>query len=193
MRAHNSGTISFTSEGAISHRYAVRLLLILALLGSGLGLAQAQEQERKLLDRVLKPDMSLQSDLQKKQFVPGGAVETKQARTKWFFLRKRSPEKEFAGVRNYDAKTFATQQSRFAASRADVSTRSQLQKMSEPYPAPGYGGVKAAGDGTRRVSTSEFANSTRPFLVRGKSQKALSQQDKQLTIDEVRELLNKNK
>ena len=34
---------------------------------------------------------------------------------------------------------------------------------------------------------------TRPFLVQGKSQKALSQQDKPLTIDQVRELLNKNK
>jgi hypothetical protein len=34
---------------------------------------------------------------------------------------------------------------------------------------------------------------TRPFLAHGKSQKALSAQDRALTIDEVRELLNKNK
>jgi hypothetical protein len=38
----------------------------------------------------------------------------------------------------------------------------------------------------------EFSG-TRPFLVRGKSQKALSAQDRPLSIDDVRELLNKNK
>lgn len=32
-----------------------------------------------------------------------------------------------------------------------------------------------------------------PFLDRGKSQKALSARDKPLTIEQVRELLNKNK
>ena len=44
----------------------------------------------------------------------------------------------------------------------------------------------------RTYPVSEFSG-TRPFLVRGKSQKALSQQDRPLSIDEVRELLNKNK
>ena len=34
---------------------------------------------------------------------------------------------------------------------------------------------------------------TGPFLGQGKSQKALHAQDRPLTIDEVRELLNKNK
>ena len=33
----------------------------------------------------------------------------------------------------------------------------------------------------------------RPFLGQGKSQKALSAQDRPLTIEQVRELLNKNK
>jgi len=33
----------------------------------------------------------------------------------------------------------------------------------------------------------------RPFLDQGKSQKSLSAQNKQLTIEQVRELLNKNK
>jgi hypothetical protein len=45
---------------------------------------------------------------------------------------------------------------------------------------------------SRAIATRDFASS-RTFLDQGKSQKALSQQDKPLTIEQVRELLNKNK
>ena len=44
----------------------------------------------------------------------------------------------------------------------------------------------------RAIATGNFTNS-RAFLDKGKSQKALSQQSKPLTIEQVRELLNKNK
>src|SRR3954470_9974417 len=121
--------------------------------------------------------MSLQNDMQSKQFSPGGTVETKQATTKWFFLRKRTPEKEFAGARDYDVKTFATQQSRFTSTQANLSTRSQLPKMHDPYPAPGYTGVKRSADADRVVQTDQFVNAQRPFLVQGKSQKFLSAKD----------------
>jgi hypothetical protein len=45
---------------------------------------------------------------------------------------------------------------------------------------------------TKKYATRDFAGN-RPFLGQGKSQKALHAQDRPLTIDEVRELLNKNK
>ena len=44
----------------------------------------------------------------------------------------------------------------------------------------------------KKVASSEFTGS-RPFLDKGKSQKAISQHDTPLTIEQVRELLNKNK
>jgi hypothetical protein len=47
-------------------------------------------------------------------------------------------------------------------------------------------------DVNKRKETNDFAGN-RPFLEQGKSQKALSQQKPSLTIEEVRELLNKNK
>ena len=45
---------------------------------------------------------------------------------------------------------------------------------------------------TKKYATRDFAGN-RPFLGQGKSQKALHAQERPLTIDEVRELLNKNK
>ncbi|MGI8819451.1 MAG: hypothetical protein ACR2ID_01035 [Chthoniobacterales bacterium] len=177
----------------ISHRHRVRLAFVLALLVGTAIVARGQDQERKLLDRVLKPDMSLQNEMQTKRFDPRGRTETKQAPTKSFSVVDRRQEKQFGGSRNYDAKAFATRQSRDENSQANLSTRTRIVKADSPYPAPGYAGVKASWDGDKAVATRGFSHGDRPFLVRGKSQTALSQQNRQLTIDEVRELLNKNK
>jgi hypothetical protein len=52
--------------------------------------------------------------------------------------------------------------------------------------------IRTAHDSNRIAQSGEFAGE-RPFLDKGKSQKSLSQPSKPMTIDEVRELLNKNK
>jgi hypothetical protein len=57
--------------------------------------AHAQQQEQKLLDRLLKPEMSLENSAQGKQFTAGGATIDKQARTKSFYVRDRRAEKQF--------------------------------------------------------------------------------------------------
>ena len=54
-----------------------------------------------------------------------------------------------------------------------------------------YGSRVAPENGNSLVVTPFAGN--RPFLGRGKSQKALNAQDTPLTIEQVRELLNKNK
>jgi hypothetical protein len=172
----------------------VRLVLVSVALFLSIAVpARAQKQEQKLVDRLLKPDMSLNNNMQSKQFTVRNKTETKQARTKWFFLRKRTPEKQFADVRNYKAKSFTPRQSQFQTTEASLRTRSRIPNGERAYPVPGYSGVKPLPDGEKSVESFAFADSSRPFLVRGKSQKALSQQDTPLTIDQVRELLNKNK
>ena len=50
-------------------------LLILA----GLPCVRGQDQEHKLVDRLLKPDMTLQNDAQHKKFVSDGASMNKRA------------------------------------------------------------------------------------------------------------------
>ncbi len=171
----------------------MRTWIILGLLACGIAAADAQEQERKLIDRVLKPDMSLQNNLQTKQFSVRGNAPTKSAHTKTFYVADRRQEKQFGGSRSVTPKMFAAQQSRFQEAQANLSTRTRIAKAETPFAAADYAGVKRSWDSNKAVETSSFAASDRPFLVRGKSQKALSQQNKELTIDDVRELLNKNK
>lgn len=166
--------------------------LLIALVFLFVAHAQAQEQERKLLDRILKPDTTLQSSEQNKQFVVGGGeVMTKQAPTRWFFFKKRSAEKEYAGVKNFQAKEFSTNTSRYAKQQADTSTRNKLTKVDEPYRTTAYV-TRNAHDSSKVAETSDYRD-VRPFLVKGKSQSSLNPHDRPMTIDEVRELLNKNK
>ena len=53
-------------------------------------------------------------------------------------------------------------------------------------------GTRVAPENGSNLAAAPFAGN-RPFLGRGKSQKALSARDTPLTIEQVRELLNKNK
>ena len=53
-------------------------------------------------------------------------------------------------------------------------------------------GVRDAPQAGKKIASRAYAG-TRPFLDEGKSQKSLNQQNAPLTIDQVRELLNKNK
>jgi hypothetical protein len=169
----------------------VRALLVSAVFLATVITARAQQQEQKLLDRLLKPDVSLESNLQQKQFTAAGGTIDKRARTKLFYVRDRRAEKRFV-TGDFRTKTFGTRRSRYQQQEASLATRTKITKLETPYPAPGYGGVRAAAEGDKEVEVSQYAD-TRPFLGRGKSQKGLSAQDRPLTIDEVRELLNKNK
>ncbi len=53
-------------------------------------------------------------------------------------------------------------------------------------------GTRDAPQADKKVATRTYAEN-RPFLDEGKSQKSLNRQNAPLTIEQVRELLNKNK
>ena len=144
------------------------------------------------MDRLLKPDMSLQNSQQEKKFVARGSTVTKQTPTKNFHVRDRTPEKGFF-ARLFATKDFNAKRSRsrYEDMQASLATRT-IAKAEVPYPTAAYREVETAREAERTADVSEF-DGTRPFLLKGKSQKALSQKDRPLTIDEVRELLNKNK
>ena len=155
-------------------------------------IADAQEQDKKLLDRLLKPDTTLQNGAQGRQFTAGGATITKTAPTKSFHVATRKAERGFWNTRQISSAEFRTQSSRDGERAASLATRTQIAKADVPYSTTSYAGVRAAPDADRAAPVSDYPD-TRPFLGRGKSQKALSAQNHPLTIDEVRELLNKNK
>ncbi|MDQ2918994.1 MAG: hypothetical protein M3R10_03850 [Verrucomicrobiota bacterium] len=181
------------NDDAGSHVFAVvRAVLFFCALSCLISQALAQEQEKKLLDRLLKPDMTLQNDAQEKKFVAGGETITKKAPVKFFFFRKRDPEKGFWDTRQVATKKFSTANSADGGKTANLSTRTRIAKADLPYATAMYGDIRTAHDATKSVATSDYP-ATRPFLGKGKSQKSLNAQNQPLTIDEVRELLNKNK
>lgn len=145
------------------------------------------------MDRLLKPDMSLQNGAQTKQFVATGAAATRSAPTKTFQFSQRSLGKKFSGIKEIRPVEFQTTTSRFQRRVANLKSRNELTEARTSYAAGTYSGVRQASDAQKSISTSEFDDASRPFLVQGKSQKSLSAKDEPLTLEQVRELLNKNK
>ena len=153
----------------------------------------AQEQENKLVNRLLRPDMTLQNNAQKKKFVAAGAPLDRHATVREFYWQEKTNTKKFANTRTRE---FSSQQynSRSFHGNKDspnLNTKT-IHKSDLVFRTQTAIGVRAAVNADKKVSGREYAEN-RPFLDRGKSQKALSQQNRPLTIDEVRELLNKNK
>jgi hypothetical protein len=146
----------------------------------------AQEQERKLVDRLLSPDTKLSNSDQNKKFTGGTEAPTRSASTKTFYVSDKKLTKTFVADRQAPTSTFGTH---------SYTTKSATLPTSPPM--KGFETKKARDVSTNAYPTKKYATrdfvGNRPFLGQGKSQKALHAQDRPLTIDEVRELLNKNK
>jgi hypothetical protein len=148
--------------------------------------ALAQEQERKLVDRLLEPNTKLENSQQNKQFTGAGAVTAKSASTRSFYLSNKELSKTFADTRAFRARSYPSRS--FATREAALPTSPRTPTFSTSDAR----GISSARDAGKSYDTRKFSGS-RPFLDRGKSQKALHAQDHPLSIDDVRELLNKNK
>ena len=153
--------------------------------------APAQDQERKLVDRLLKPDMTLQSPDQNKQFVADKTLVDKRAPVSTFYLQKKSNGRNFGGTRDFSTQPFSNQRSSPAQGKtANLSSRTT--PPASTYATASLTEVNRARDADKRKGTRDYPGQ-RPFLEQGKSQKSLSRQNTPLTIEQVRELLNKNK
>ena len=169
----------------------MRLLLALAFLGIIAPHGRAQEQQRKLIDRLLRRNLALQNDAQGKSFVTSGAQVGKQMSVRPFPVGKRELTKSFQSDAVVPTKDFTTRDFHVRDTQlnsAALAWRSNARAQYRTGPAWALGTAPESG---KSVTASEFR--TRSFTGRGKSQKALSQQDTPLTIEQVRELLNKNK
>jgi len=170
----------------------VRKLLALSLLAIPFCCAQAQQQERKLVDRIMEPDMSLQNDAQSKKFTADKTSVNKKANVNSFYVQKRPTTKQFAGSREYSAREFNSRNfeqgdqavaRHVSSKKADDWTFSAASKTAD---------TRTAHDQNKKQASHDYAGN-RPYLEQGKSQKSLNRKNKPMSIDEVRELLNKNK
>jgi hypothetical protein len=160
----------------------------------GLSTAFAQKQERRLIDRLLKPDTQLANPEQNKKFSDKRSNSfAKPARTATFHPAQKPVAKAFPEGRSFTPREFAARHFRAGDSAAYISSRSQPPKSDTMIvPPAATAGTRVASESITSTPVREYA-SNRPFLDKGKSQKSLHVLDKPLTIEQVRELLNKSK
>ena len=161
-------------------------LVLLALVSY----AHAQDQESKLVDRLLRPNTTLGNNAQNKQFVADGASINKKASVGTFYVQKKSNSKSFSGTRDFSTRQFNSQS--FAGTRSASGTPKAFASSRSAYPTRTVSGPRDAPQSDKKVPSRSYTEN-RPFLDQGKSQKSLNRQNPPLTIEQVRELLNKNK
>jgi len=167
-------------------------LLLLFPLTICINHAGAQNQERKLIDRLLRPDMSLVNPAQGKRFaVAGGTVASKKFEAKSFYSGDELGTRHFTGTRDFaanqfNAKTFSNVE---RAGESDRLADCARLEISQTKASPG---VRTTSDETKKVAIRSFSGS-HAFRGKGTRQEILRQQDQPLTIEQVRQLLNKNR
>jgi hypothetical protein len=159
----------------------------------------AQQADKKLLDRVTaKPDMSLINPMNGKKFDGGGFALDKKATgsSKFLYQQKFSAEKyrnvrSFLGLKNpwfgkmvYDSSQ-ASLWSKTLVANAGKKVPVESAQTQEFYQAD------------KKAVRREEAVKTSSYLGRGNAQGSLDQIsdkiNKNMTIEQVRELLNKNR
>jgi hypothetical protein len=167
--------------------FAVLLCLILFV-----PIVRGQDQENKLMNRLLKPDTTLSNTAQNKKFVADGAPIDKPANVGTFYIQQKASLKTSSQTRGFRAGQFHSRS--FVASRnaANTSSRTEIENVGRTVSTPAARGIRQTHD-AGKVADSHNYTGERPFLERGKSQKSLDRHNPEMTIDQVRELLNKNK
>lgn len=153
--------------------------------------AMAQQQERKLAERLMQPDMTLGAYEQNKTFGQGKGFRTdSKAQVKEFYFTGRfKPDKEFS-TKEFRSKEFGGRDAKFETKEAPTKTNQAADKRFETKSAD----VKDARESNKAFSTTAYANA-KDAQVHGTAQGSIDEEHNKgpKTIDDVRELLNKNK
>jgi hypothetical protein len=169
----------------------VRCLATFCLILLCAPLVKAQHQEPSLIDRLLRPNMELQNNAQGRKFTTNSAFVERRRTPGTFYLRPNSTKKQFADVRIYSAPAIPSRP--FNVDRGTVATtQSQSVKADAQFGTSSVRDVRETHDAHSEVTGRSFADQG-AFQEQGKSQKSLDRKNPPLTIDQVRELLNKNK
>src|SRR6201993_3926439 len=144
-------------------------VLLLAVLCS----ASAQDQEKKLIDRLLKPDMTLQNDAQTKKFVGDGSASiNKRANVGTFYVHQKPRSKNFSATRDFATTEFYSQTYRGGRTAHEVSSQQTLSNSKSAYANQTARGVRNAPQPGKKVASRAYAGN-RPFLNQGTNQKSL--------------------
>lgn len=164
-------------------------IVILVLLS--VATASAQEQERKLIDRLLKPDMSLTNPAQTKTFTAAREATTKSVKPRSFYTGNKIATREFPARQSFFSRVFGTRKFNRGAESAHIGNTA-VADGAKSFATQSSPDAREFNESGKAVPTTDYAGN-RTFVPNGKSQKSLSTQDTPMTIDQVRELLNRNK
>ena len=167
----------FTNPPELRQPRGVRKSLAIWLLVLGaLPCVRGQDQERKLVDRLLKPDMNLQNDAQNKKFIADGTASiTKRATVGTFYVQKKSNQKTFSGKGQFSTREFNSQSFHSKRSSFNVPSQQAAGNSRPAYANQSARGVRDASQSGKKVPVRPYAEN-RPFLDQGKSQKSLNRQ-----------------
>ena len=137
--------------------------------------------------------MTLANSAQNKKFTgTGGTPIDQKFVAKSFYAGDERTTKSFTGEKDFAAKGFATKTFTRAERAANTRANTELANANAEFPTRKSSLIRTASDEGKVAKTHDYADS-RPFLAQGTRQRILSQENKPLTIDEIRELLNKSK
>ena len=136
--------------------------------------------------------MTLQSSEQKKKFIADGTSINKKASVGTFYVQKKPNAKTFSKKREFSTRQFNSQHFHGNRGAFENSSQQAVGNSRVAYPTQSARGPRNAPQSDKKIPGRAYAGN-RPFLDQGKSQKSLNRQNAPLSIDQVRELLNKNK
>ena len=182
---------------SFQRRAALVFALLILVCGETL---RAQEQEPGVTSRMMNrwdhPDLTLRYEDADRKYSAPASVGGKQAAVRPFPFVHAASSGGGDGVfrtRNFDPSAKGYQTAGFASKTAAVAGHAGYSGTDKTYAvrAVAVHEDRAAG---KTMNTRAYVNSDKPFLGRGKRQDTIDdmRNSKQMTIDQVRELLNKN-
>jgi len=176
--------------GPFRHPHYVAIILsIIALLITSSTMF-AQEQDRTLIDRLLRPNLASVNPAQNKSLDASGSFRFRQFSSKGFWVRSKPFSKSFPAKQTFMTTQMAT--SHFPAETKTTDIASTAVRRTKFYYSAMSPMIRIAPENDEAMATTSFAGN-RSFSETGKNQKTLSAQERPLTIQQVRKLLNKNK
>jgi hypothetical protein len=106
-------------------------------------------------------------------------------------MERKPTSKPYSNTWSFSATNFRSETFNTSGSgNSLLASRSTVQENT--YETPKARASVELRDGHKQAATNNYAGN-RPFLEKGKSQKSLDRKNSPMTIEQVRELLNKNK
>jgi len=134
--------------------------------------------------------MELQNKAQGKKFVARSAVIEYRGSVGTFLLQPNRAEKSFVDTTALTTREYPSRSA--SVGRTIPSTQYRIANIHGPVESSSVRDVHSANVAHQASASRMFADQHQ-FLEQGKSQKSLDRQNPPMTIDQVRELLNKNK